>query len=81
MDSQVLLYISISILFFAFISKRIQSTILTAPIVFVIFGVLFSKQVLGIFDIDAESPIIRTIAEITLILVLFSDASRIDLNY
>lgn len=80
MDSQVLLYISISILFFAFISKRIQSTILTAPIVFVIFGVLFSKQVLGIFDIDAESPIIRTIAEITLILVLFSDASRIDLK-
>jgi NhaP-type Na+/H+ or K+/H+ antiporter len=80
MDTQLLLFISLCILLFALISKRIQTTFITPPMIFVLFGVLLSKSVLGVFELDPESSIIHTIAEITLVLVLFTDASRIDLK-
>lgn len=48
--------------------------------IFVLFGVLLSSSVLGVFELDPESTVIHTIAEITLVLVLFTDASRIDLK-
>ncbi len=80
MDTQILLFISLCILLFAFISKRIQTTFITPPMIFVLFGILLSSSVLGIFELDPESTVIHTIAEITLVLVLFTDASRIDLK-
>ncbi len=80
MDTQILLFISLCILLFAFISKRIQTTFITPPMIFVLFGVLLSSSVLGVFELDPESTVIHTIAEITLVLVLFTDASRIDLK-
>ena len=53
---------------------------LTAPMLFVVFGFLASSDGLGLADIDVEHSAIHVIAELTLILVLFTDAARIDLN-
>jgi len=53
---------------------------ITAPMVFVAAGVLASPLGLDLFDVKAESEGVQLIAEITLILILFTDASTIDLQ-
>ncbi len=80
MNTELLAIIALFILCYGFISKRVQSTIITPTMVFVIFGIIIGKEALGIFDTELESSIIHTIAELTLIIILFTDASRIDLK-
>ncbi len=48
--------------------------------VFVAGGILVSDEVLGWLDTTIQSESVRIVAEATLTLVLFSDASRIDLG-
>jgi NhaP-type Na+/H+ or K+/H+ antiporter len=68
------------ILAFGAISKRIQTTVITAPMIFVAFGLLISERGLGLVHGEIGSEFISIIAELTLILILFTDASRIDLR-
>ena len=77
----ILLGIFLTVLFlFSLISKRARATVITAPIVFTIAGML------GFFVLPeaSQSPVnnktVLVIGEITLALVLFSDASRINLR-
>ncbi len=72
--------IALFILAYGLISRRIENTMITPPMVFVGFGILICESFTGAFPVDAESPIIHFIAELTLILVLFTDASQIDLR-
>ena len=46
---------------------------------FVLVGLLLGPDVLGLLNIDIESSTLRELAELTLALVLFTDASTIDL--
>jgi len=62
---------------FSLISKRTEGTIITAPILFAGAGFLASKDYFGVVHINVEHHTIHTIAELTLILLLFADASRI----
>src|SRR5215475_9249274 len=64
---------------YAGLSRRLERTVLTAPILFVSAGLLFGPEVLGWLDLGLGSAEVRTLAEATLTLVLFTDASRIDL--
>ncbi len=80
MNIELIAAVALFILLFGFISKRIQTTVITSTMVFVLFGILVSKQVLGIFHSDLDSSVIHVIAELTLILILFTDAARIDLR-
>ena len=80
MNLELIATVALFLLLFGFISKRIQKTPLTSTMVFVLFGILISKQFLGILDTGLDSSVIHVIAELTLILVLFTDASRIDLT-
>ena len=47
---------------------------------FVLAGLLLGPDVLGVLHIDIESSTIRELAELTLALVLFTDASTVDLD-
>jgi len=61
------------------VSKRLEQTgLITAPIVFVFFGWLVGKQVIGLIDLELENEILHFAAEITLALLLFADASQIN---
>ena len=62
----------------AAVSKRLSGTPITLAILFVSIGLLVGSQVLDGIDISSTSSTVRTLAEATLALVLFSDASRID---
>ena len=65
---------------YAVVSRRLERTVLTAAIVFVVGGLLVGDDVLGLIDLQIESSAVRLLAEVTLTLVLFTDASRIDLG-
>jgi NhaP-type Na+/H+ or K+/H+ antiporter len=76
-----LLAVFVALLFFySLVSGRLERTIVTAPIVFAAAGMLVgsaSPVLLGTaFDADA----FLRLAEIGLVLLLFTDASRTDLN-
>jgi NhaP-type Na+/H+ or K+/H+ antiporter len=72
--------LALFILAFGLISRRIQTTPFTAPMAFVLFGLLIGTHGLGLLDVGLESPAVRLLAELTLVLVLFTDAARIDLS-
>ena len=68
------------LLAFAAVSGRLEGTWLTAPMVFTGAGLVLGVEALGIVDPDAEGSTVKVLAEATLAVVLFSDASRIDLR-
>src|SRR3954469_1293782 len=68
------------VLGYAGLSRRLERTVVTAPMLFVAAGLLVGPEVLGWLDLRIESGAVRALAEATLTLVLFADASRIDLT-
>jgi sodium/hydrogen antiporter len=61
-------------------SARLSGTPLTPAMVFVACGVLLGPLVLDEVDFPTAGSTVRTLAEATLALVLFSDAARVDLR-
>jgi sodium/hydrogen antiporter len=64
---------------YAVVSRRLDRTPVTAAIFFVSCGLLFGTKGLGWIEPGRASEEVRLLAEVTLTLVLFADASRIDL--
>lgn len=65
---------------YSLISGRLENTVVTPPLVFVVFGFVIGADGLGIAEVDPGHGVIHMIAELTLILVLFADAARIRLG-
>ncbi|MEQ8701398.1 MAG: cation:proton antiporter [Bauldia litoralis] len=80
MDTTTLVVIAGGVVLFGLISRRLDSTVVTAPMIFVAFGVIVGNAVLGIVQLDVGHGFIHGLAEVTLILVLFVDAARIDVK-
>jgi NhaP-type Na+/H+ or K+/H+ antiporter len=80
MEHLHLVLILLAILAFAALSRRLESSLLTMPMLFTAFGWLIGQGGADLVPMASERAIIHGIAEFTLILVLFSDASRIDLG-
>ena len=80
MDTDAFVIVAVGIIVFALVSKRLQSTMLTGPMVFVVLGLVIGSAVLGAAEFDVDHDVIHLLAEVTLILVLFADAARIDLR-
>ena len=74
-----LLFLGIFILLFGLVSTKFEKGVVTPPMVFVAAGVLAGPAFFGIVSFEVESSVVHTLAEATLVLVLFTDASRIDL--
>ena len=72
--------IALAVLAVAAVSGRIAGTPITPAMLFVAIGLLVGPKVLGEVDISSTGSTVRTLAEATLTLVLFSDASRINLR-
>lgn len=78
MSHETLAIIALGILLFGLVSKRLQMNIITPPMAFTALGLLLAA--LGLLDFDVESIGIETLIEFTLVIVLFTDATRIDLT-
>src|SRR4051812_38853398 len=72
--------VALALLGVAAVSGRLSGTPVTPAMVFVVVGLLVGPQVLGGVDLESSSETVRTLAEATLALVLFCDASRIHLR-
>jgi sodium/hydrogen antiporter len=72
--------LALILLGFAAISGRIEGTSITAPMVFTVAGVIVGARSLGLIDLEQHGDEIRLLTEATLTVVLFSEASRIDLR-
>jgi len=72
--------IALSVLAVIAVSRRLSGTPVTAQMVFLAVGVIVGSQVLGAVETPATGGPVRALAEATLTLVLFADASRIDLR-
>lgn len=79
MDGSAVLILGVAVVLFAAIARRIDSTPLSGPMIFTVAGVLLGGSGLGWLDMPLSSSAIKTLVEVTLAIVLFSDASRIDL--
>lgn len=80
MDLSSLAIIAAALLLFSLVSRRLQGSMITAPLVFVVFGFLIGAGGLDIAQLGQGHSAIHLVAEFTLILVLFTDAARIDLK-
>ncbi|MBM2822687.1 MAG: sodium:proton antiporter [Thermoleophilia bacterium] len=72
--------LALILLGFAAISGRIEGTSITAPMVFTVVGIVVGARAFGLIDLEQRGEEIKLLTEATLTVVLFSDASRIDLR-
>lgn len=63
---------------YSMIAKRLESTILTAPMLFIGFGYLLSTT--GLMPIEGAEAALHLVAETTLIILLFLDAAKTDMK-
>ena len=75
-----LLIVALVVLGFALVSKRLSASPVTAPMVFTTVGLVVGLGGLGWFDLTLENEAVTVLVEATLVLVLFTDAIRIDLR-
>jgi NhaP-type Na+/H+ or K+/H+ antiporter len=62
------------------LSARLERFDVTAPIIFVLAGLLLTHGPLAFLGVTPSKELIKELAEFTLALVLFSDASRVGLH-
>ncbi len=75
------LAVFVSLLFlYSLLSGRLERTLITAPIVFTVAGMLMFPALQGILRAGFTAKAALHIAEVGLVMLLFTDSSRTDLN-
>ena len=72
--------IAVALLAYAAFSRRLAGTPLTGAMVFTAIGLVVGVDALGLVDPSVTGEPVKLLAEATLAVVLFGDASRIDLR-
>src|ERR1700728_5116925 len=62
------------------VSARLERFDVTAPIIFVLAGLVLTHGPLAVLSVTPAPELVKGLAEVTLVLVLFSDASRVGLR-
>ncbi len=73
------------VLLYSLISRRVETTPLTGPMIFVGVGIVLGESGIGLLEAGMGrggmgEGVVRVLAEATLVLLLFTDAVRIDLS-
>lgn len=80
MDLGSVAVITGGLLLYSLVSGRLQGSMVTAPLAFIVFGFVVGNGGLNVASVDVGHSAIHGVAKLTLILVLFTDAARIDLS-
>jgi NhaP-type Na+/H+ or K+/H+ antiporter len=72
--------LALFILIYSSVAGRIERTWVSGPIVFTLFGLFIGPVGLDLLSFKADGETIRTLAELTLALVLFTDAAGADMG-
>ncbi len=62
---------------YSLVSRRLENTVITAPIVFTSAGILLSLNIQGVHELDLQREDLLRLAEIGLVMLLFTDATHI----
>jgi len=68
------------VFFYSILAGGLERTPINGALVFAIFGLLFGPLGLGLLELNVDTEGLRTLAELTLALVLFTDASNANLS-
>jgi NhaP-type Na+/H+ or K+/H+ antiporter len=77
---QTLAILALFILVYSSVAGRIERSWLSGPIVFTLFGLLIGPVGLDLLSFKADRETIKALAELTLALVLFTDAAGADIG-
>jgi sodium/hydrogen antiporter len=75
-----LLVIAAGVFLYALFSHRGERGSVTGPMVFTVFGLMIGGSVLDLVELPVENAGLDALAEVTLVLALFTDAARIDVR-
>ena len=80
MTESTTLALALLVLGWAIVSGALARHNVTGPLVFAVAGYLLANPDWGPLDIHVDAPSVHVVAEVTLALVLFSDASRVNVT-
>jgi NhaP-type Na+/H+ or K+/H+ antiporter len=72
---ETLALFAVFVLFYSAVAGAVESTWISGPIVFTLYGLLIGPIGFDLLSLEADSELIKALAEITLALVLFTDAA------
>lgn len=75
----IFVFTALLILVYGLFSKALEKSVITAPMVFVVIGIIASNFQIDELRQGIDAPLVKILAELTLVLVLFNDASTINL--
>jgi NhaP-type Na+/H+ or K+/H+ antiporter len=73
----LLLAFSLVLLLSVLLSALAHRTVLSTAVLFLVAGFVVGDGVLGLVSVDAQSPVVATLAELALFAVLFTDGMRV----
>jgi NhaP-type Na+/H+ or K+/H+ antiporter len=80
MGSDAVLVLSLLVLGYSLISGRLAGSPVSGAMVFTLAGLLFGPELLGIVEVSIDGETFRAVAELALTVILFVEASRLDLR-
>jgi NhaP-type Na+/H+ or K+/H+ antiporter len=80
MGSDAVLVLSLLVFGYSLISGRLAGSPVTPAMVFAVAGLLLGPEVLGIVEVGIDAEGFKTVAELALTVLLFTEASRLDLG-
>lgn len=75
-----ILVVALAVLAFSVLAGRLGGTPVTMPMIFTTAGILLGPALLDVVRLDPRDELVSVLAEATLVVVLFTDASRLDLR-
>lgn len=72
--------LALFIFIYSMVAGRVERSVISGPMVFVVVGFLVGQSGLGWLKGDASSDNLRTMADLTLALILFIDAANADMS-
>lgn len=79
-DHPALVFIAVLILVFGLMSKLTERSPFTGPMFFVLVGLIAGNAGLALFELHISAALVKTVAELTLLLILFVDGSLINIG-
>ncbi len=77
---ETLALFAVFVLFYSAVAGAVESSWLSGPIVFTLYGLLIGPVGFDLLSMAADRELIKALAEITLALVLFTDAADADVS-
>ena len=79
-DHPAIIFAAAMIFVYGLFSKAADSSPLTAPMFFVVMGILVGPLGFDLFHMEPDGGLVHILTEVTLVLILFVDASTINLR-